>query len=136
MMTTNCIVVIISVMFLMAAQEFGGTVMMTISIKLVIYQKGFIVKRLTNSQKKMSGSTDVFFVFCIRTSHLIKHSSNFFQEFTTMSKITHMKQVIEDQYVFRSEFQFRQEVNDGIQTSISYIKYELQNSIEKNIRGK
>ena len=29
-----------SVMFLMQTQEFGGTVMMTISLKLVIYQKG------------------------------------------------------------------------------------------------
>ena len=52
-----------------------------------------------------------------------------------MSKITHMKKVIEDQYVFRSEFRFRQEVNDEIQTSIFYIKDELQNSIENNILG-
>ena len=41
-----------------------------------------------------------------------------------------MKKVIEYQYMFRSEFKVRQEVNDGIKTSISYIKYELQNSIE------
>ena len=47
-----------------------------------------------------------------------------------------MKKVIEDQYVFRSDFKVRQEVNDGIKTSIYYIKYELQNSIEKNILGK
>ena len=47
-----------------------------------------------------------------------------------------MKKVIEDQYVFRSEFKIRQEVNDGIETSISYIKYEIQNSIENNILGK
>ena len=47
-----------------------------------------------------------------------------------------MKKVIEDQYVFRSDFNVRQEVNYGIQTSISYIKYEIQNSIENNKIGK
>ena len=57
----------------------------------------------------------------------------FFQDFTTMSKITHMKKVIVDQYVFRSDFKVRQDVNDGIQTNISYIKDELQNYIENII---
>ena len=47
-----------------------------------------------------------------------------------------MKKVIEYHYVFRSDFKVRQEVNDGIQTSISYIKDEIQNSIENNILGK
>ena len=47
-----------------------------------------------------------------------------------------MKKVIEDQYVFRSDFKVRQEVNDEIKRSISYIKDELQNSIENNILGK
>ena len=47
-----------------------------------------------------------------------------------------MKKVIEDQYVFRSDFKVRQDVNDEIQTSISYIKDELQNPIENNILGK
>ena len=47
-----------------------------------------------------------------------------------------MKKVIENQYVFRGDFKVRQEVNDEIQTSISYIKDELQNSIENNILGK
>ena len=32
-----------------AAQEFGGTVMMTISLKSVIYHKEFIIKRLTKT---------------------------------------------------------------------------------------
>ena len=50
-----------------------------------------------------------------------------------MSKTTHMKKVIEDQNMFRSEVMVRQEVNDGIQTIISYIKYELQNTIENNL---
>ena len=62
----------------------------------------------------MPGSTDLLFAVYIRTSHMKKHSSNFFQEFTTMSKITHMKKVIEDRYVFRSDFKVRQEFNDGI----------------------
>ena len=50
-----------------------------------------------------------------------------------MSKITHMKKVIEDRYVFRRDFRVRQEVNDEIQTCMSYIKDELQNSNENNI---
>ena len=49
-----------------------------------------------------------------------------FQEFTNMSKITHTKKVIEDKYIFRSDFKVRQEVNGKIQTIISYIKDELQ----------
>ena len=47
-----------------------------------------------------------------------------------------MKKLIEDQYVFRGYFKVRQEINDKIQTIISYIKYELQISIENNIIGK
>ena len=43
MMATHWIVEITSVMFLIPAQELGGTVMMLISPKLVIYQKGFIL---------------------------------------------------------------------------------------------
>ena len=81
----------------------------------------------------MQGSTDLLFAVYIRTHHLTKHIFNFFQEFTTMSKIILMKKVIEDQHVFRTEFKVSQEVNDGIQTSIYYIKDELQNSIENNI---
>ena len=51
MMATHWIVVIMSVMFLIAVLEFGTTVMMKISLKLLIYQKGFIIERLTNTQK-------------------------------------------------------------------------------------
>ena len=47
-----------------------------------------------------------------------------------------MKKVIEDHYLFRKYFKFRQEVNDDIQTIISCIKYELQKPIGKNIIGK
>ena len=53
-----------------------------------------------------------------------------FQEFTTMYKITHMKKLIEDRYVFKGYFKVGKEVDDEIQTSISYIKYKLQISIE------
>ena len=84
----------------------------------------------------MLGSTSVLFVVYRRTSHLKKHSSNFFQEFTTMLKITDMRKVIEDKYTFRRYFKVRQEVIDEIQTIISYIKDELQIFIEKNITGK
>ena len=44
-----------------------------------------------------------------------------------------MKKVIEYLNVFRRYFRVRQDVSDEIQTSISFIKYELQTSIENNI---
>ena len=53
-----------------------------------------------------------------------------------MSKINNMKKVIEDLDVFRSDFRVRQEVSDEIQTSIYFIKYKLQTSIENNIACK
>ena len=43
-----------------------------------------------------------------------------------------MKKVSDEKKVFRSEVMVRKEVNDEIQRSISYIKDELQISIEKN----
>ena len=84
----------------------------------------------------MQGSTYVLFVGNIRTSYLKNTALICFQEFTNMPKITHMKKVIEDQYVCRSEFKVIQEVNDGIQTSIYYFKDGLQNSIINNIFSK
>ena len=51
-MANNWTVGITSVMFLIVAQEFGDTVMMTISLNLVIYLKGFIIERLTNPREK------------------------------------------------------------------------------------
>ena len=47
-----------------------------------------------------------------------------------------MKKVIEYQHGFIIEFRVRQEVNDGIQTSISYINDEVKNYIEDNMLGK
>ena len=84
----------------------------------------------------MSGSTDILSAVYIRTSHMKKHSSNLLQEFTTMSKITHMKKIIEDQYVFRRYFMVRQEINDELQTCIYFIKYELKISNKNNISCK
>ena len=52
-----------------------------------------------------------------------------------MSKINHMKKLIEDLNVFRGYFRVRQEDNDEIQTCF-FIKDELQNSIENNISCK
>ena len=126
MMATHLIVDIMSVMFLMQTNEFGGNVMMAISLKLVIYLKGFILERVTKKKNGMSGSTDVLFFVYIRTSHLTKYSSIYFKEFTNMSKINHVKKVIEDLNVFRKYFRVRQEVSDEIQTMVSFIKNELQ----------
>ena len=82
MMATNWIVVIMSVMFLIAAQEFGGTVMMTISLKLVLLPKGVYYietnKYMKNQNKIMAESTDVLFVVYIRTSHLKNTALIFF----------------------------------------------------------
>ena len=52
MMATNWTVSIMSVMFLIVAQEFGGTVMMTTSMNLMIYLKEFIIEKLTKPPKK------------------------------------------------------------------------------------
>ena len=52
MMANHWIVEIMSVMFLMTTQEFGGTMMMTISLKLMIYQKGFILERVTKKMEE------------------------------------------------------------------------------------
>ena len=60
----------------------------------------------------------------------------FFQEFTSITKINHMKKVIEDLNVFRKYFRVRQEVSDEIQTVIYFIRYELQNTIENKISFK
>ena len=51
MMPTHFIVVIMSVIFLMAAQEFGGTVMMKISLKLVILPKGVYYREKNKNTK-------------------------------------------------------------------------------------
>ena len=53
-----------------------------------------------------------------------------------MSKINHTKKLIEDLNVLRKDFRVRQEVSDEIQTSISFIKDELQTSIGNNISYK
>ena len=44
-----------------------------------------------------------------------------------------MNKVIEDLNVFREDFRVRQDVSDRLKTSISFIKDELQTSLENNI---
>ena len=83
----------------MPAQEFGGTVIMAISLKLVILPKEFYIRE---SHKNISGSTDVLFYVYIITTHLTKYSSIFFQGFINISKINHTKKEIEDLNVLRN----------------------------------
>ena len=137
MMATHWTVGITSVMFLIVAQEFGGTVMMTTSMNLMIYLKEFIIEKLTKPPKKkrlMMGSSKVLLVVCIRTSHLTKHSYKVFEEYTFLTKTTFTKEAIDEKKGFRSEIMVRKEVNDEIQRGISFIKYELQSFIEKYIQ--
>ena len=67
----------------------------------------------------------MYYLLFISEQAIWQNTAPIFQEFTTMSKITNMNKVIEDQYVFKSNFSVRQEVKDEIQTIISYIKDEL-----------
>ena len=53
-----------------------------------------------------------------------------------MSKINHMKKVIEYLNCFRNDFRVIQEVSDEIQTSFYFIKDELQTSVENKISCK
>ena len=53
-----------------------------------------------------------------------------------MSKIHHMKKVMEYLNVFRKYFRTIQDVSDEIQIIIHFIKDGLQNSIENNKPGK
>ena len=47
-----------------------------------------------------------------------------------------MKKVIEELNIFRKYVRVRQDISDEIQTSTSFIKDELQTSIETNISSK
>ena len=67
----------------------------------------------------MSGTTDVILLVYIRTNHLVKSRSFIFKEFANMSKNHHIK-----------KYRVRQDFGDETQTSIYFIKDELQNSIE------
>ena len=53
MMATHWTVGIMSVMFLIVALEFGGTVMMTIYQNILIYLMGFNIKNMTNPPLKV-----------------------------------------------------------------------------------
>ena len=82
----------------------------------------------------MMVSSMVLFVAYIRTSHLTKQSYNVFKEYKFLSKTNIMKKVSDEKKVFRSKIMVRKEVNEEIQRIISYIKDELQISIEINVR--
>ena len=53
-----------------------------------------------------------------------------------MSKIHHMKKLFESLNVIRNNFRDIQYISDENQTSIPFIKYEIQTSIETNIYRK
>ena len=55
----------------------------------------YIRESLEKKNNLISGSTNVIFDVYMRTSYLTKYSSIFFQEFTNMSNINHMKKLIE-----------------------------------------
>ena len=74
----------------------------------------------------------MYYLLFISEQAIWQNTKLFFREFTTMSKINHMKKVIEDLNVFREYVRFRQEVSDDIQTIIYFIKYTLQISIEND----
>ena len=125
-MGTHWIVESMSMMFLIPTQEFGGTVIMTISLKLVIHQKGFILKRAIKKQQSDVRS-NIFIICCFyqnKTSE--KYSSIHFQEFMNVSKINHMKKLIEDMNVFGQDFRVRQEVSDEIQTGLISLKMSFK----------
>ena len=58
--------------FLIPTQEFGVTVMMTISLKIMILPKGVYIRESHKKNIVMSGSTNVLFVVYIRIIHLTK----------------------------------------------------------------
>ena len=92
--------------------------------------------RETKKHEKNNVRINRCIIWCLYHNKPSEKHSSIFQEFTTISKITHMKKVIKYQYVFRKYFKVRQEVIDEIQIGIYYIKDELQITIEKNIFGK
>ena len=87
MMVTLWIVEIISVMFLIQAQEFGGTVMMKIN-NISDLSEGVYIRDIQKKEKRkvMSSSKYILFVVYIRTSHLIVSRSVFFKISLTCPK--------------------------------------------------
>ena len=88
MMATCWIADIMLVMSLMPTQDFGGNVMMTMSLKLDIFQKKIILERLT---KKSDVRLNRFIVCCLyQKNPSEKIQLYYFKEFTTMYKINQM----------------------------------------------
>ena len=122
-----------SVMFLMPTQEFGGTMMTKVSLKLVILPKGVYIRE---THKCFYVRINKFIICGLYQNKPSEKIQLFFQEFTHMSKTKHTKKVIKDMNVFRKYFRVRQGGSDEIKTSISFIKDELQNPIGKKISVK
>ena len=101
-METHWIVEIMELVFLMPTNEFGVTLMMMISLKLVIFQKVYILDMVTkNMNKLLSGSGKMLLAIHIRTGHNIASVSVIDKEFSGMYKINHTKEVMKDLNVFR-----------------------------------
>ena len=64
-METRWIIDIMSVMFLMQTQEFGGTVMIKISLKLVILPKGVYIRDSHKKKKQINVSINRCIIFCL-----------------------------------------------------------------------
>ena len=139
MMSTHWIVVIMSVMFLKAAQEFGDTAKMTISHKLVILPKRVYYRNThKNTKKKINLCQDqqMYYLLFLSEQAILQNIDQFFSRIYNNVQNHSYEEVDEDQYVFRRYFRVRQEVNDEIKTIICFIKDELQISIENNTYDK
>ena len=80
-----------SVVFLVPTQDFGGTVIMKISLISVILHKVVYTRERHKQKEKfkkvMSGSYKILLVVYIRTIHLIEYSYIIDKEFSNMSKV-------------------------------------------------
>ena len=86
-METHWIVDIMSVIFFMPTQEFGGAVMMTISLKLVIYHRGFILQWVTKNKKKVDFRINRCNICCLyQNNPSEKYSPFFFKNSPTCPK--------------------------------------------------
>ena len=130
-MVTLYIVNIISVIFLILTQEFGGIMMMSILLKLVICPKVFILERVTKKTKKRSvrlKKNTVCGLYQNKPSDSIQ--PYLFQEFSNVSKMRHIKKVMQNLNIFRKFSIAGKDISDKIQTGISFIKDNLQHFIE------
>ena len=98
--------------------------------------KGVILERVTPKKYIYVRINRCIICGLYQNNPSYKIQLHFFQKFANMSKINHIKKVIEDMNLFRKYFRVRQEVSDEIKTRIYFIKHELQTYIETNISCK